>query len=352
MRNLHAYIFFLLCSLLVGHHFDLDITKVIVLRAEKRLELPSPFWHSSVLPQVGLDPLNFTVWVSPNLSLGFLYLWRSVAGRLGHRGWRRRGPRSISSLCRFYKLGNFMAFQRRTWDLWWYNFLAQEDGFLLWCEGGLTFLFCGAQEGGLQDVILLRVIKGAMHFWSSHAKLHRALISISHLSVQVCSVQAKTRFFSCITVWKSLVPEALLWGMKSQGHSLLRQGGASHEPEASYLARGSLNATTCHQALCRASGSQGSSLMMWLPMDTLLLTLISFQKMRVFGPLHLYMDPPAEGAYRIQSLFWPWMEFGLGLTSGWFGWAFRLDPSYIGRAVLWALTRGSHGESMDTGVEG
>ena len=56
---------------------------------------------------------------------------------------------------------------------------------------------------------LLRVIKGATHFQSSHAKSRRTPFSIPDLSVQVCSAQAKARVF-CLMVQKSLVSGALV----------------------------------------------------------------------------------------------------------------------------------------------
>ena len=87
------------------------------------------------------------------------------------------------------------------------------------------------------------------HPWSFLAESHRTLVSISDLSVQVCSVWAKTRIFFCLTVQKSLALEASLWDMKSQGHSLLSQGGASHQSKALFWARGSLNATISHRGL-------------------------------------------------------------------------------------------------------
>ena len=121
-------IIFLLCgwqseghSLPVDHPFDLDIAKALVLRAEKRLELPPPFWHSSVLLQVGADPLACMVWVSSNISPGFLCLLGTVAAGLECRGWRRRGIRSIRLLGRFYKFRDFQALWKRTWDLEWHD---------------------------------------------------------------------------------------------------------------------------------------------------------------------------------------------------------------------------------------
>ena len=64
-----------------------------------------------------------------------------------------------------------------------------------------------------------------MHLWISLAELHRTLVSIPDLFVQVCSAWAKARLFCCLMAWKSLVPEASVWGIKSWGHSLLSQGG-------------------------------------------------------------------------------------------------------------------------------
>ena len=124
----------------------------------------------------------------------------------------------------------------------------------------------------------LKVIKGAMHFWSSHAKSYGTPVSVPDISAQVCSAWGKARVFSCLTVWISLVLAATVWGMKSQGHSPLRQGGASHQPEVSCWAMDSLKATACHWAPSRALGSQRPSLMMWLAMDTLPLALISFHQ--------------------------------------------------------------------------
>ena len=55
-------------------------------------------------------------------------------------------------------------------------------------------------------------------------------------------------------VWKSLIPEELAWGRKSWGCSSVRWDGASHQPDVSCWARGSLKATACHCKRCKSSG--------------------------------------------------------------------------------------------------
>ena len=57
-----------------------------------------------------------------------------------------------------------------------------------------------------------RLIKGDLHFWSSHTALQRTLVSTPELPAQHCSVWAKARVFSFLTVQRSLVLEASAWG--------------------------------------------------------------------------------------------------------------------------------------------
>ena len=100
------FIFFLLCSwqpehcsLLAGHPFELGIPKALVPGAQKRSELSPPFWHSSILLQVGRDPLACMVWVSPNLSLGFLCLLGIVATQLGQDAGNGAGEVLVRLVC-------------------------------------------------------------------------------------------------------------------------------------------------------------------------------------------------------------------------------------------------------------
>ena len=74
------------CSLPAGQPFDFDITKVLILRAKKRSGLPPPFWHSFILLQVGVDPLTYLNWASPNIFLGFLCFLGKGGGWVGAQG--------------------------------------------------------------------------------------------------------------------------------------------------------------------------------------------------------------------------------------------------------------------------
>ena len=134
----------------------------------------------------------------------------------------------------------------------------------------------------------LRLIKGAMHFCSSHATLQITLVGASDLAVQVCSTQAKARVFSCLTVSKSLVTEALVWGRKSWGHSLWSQGGVPYQPEASCWLRGSLRPAVCLWAECKSLGLLRFSHMVCLlgplPMVNILMVLTSSTSMGGFWP--------------------------------------------------------------------
>ena len=92
------------CSLLMGHPFYLEVTKVLILWVEKRFEFPPPVRHPFILLHIGADPLTYMVLVSLNPSPGFLYLLGRVVARCGHGEWRRRGTRSISLLGGFCRL--------------------------------------------------------------------------------------------------------------------------------------------------------------------------------------------------------------------------------------------------------
>ena len=89
------------CSLPAGHPFDLNTAEALVLRVEKRSELPSPVGHPFVLLHVWADPLTNLVWVHLNPLPGSLCLLGRVAARCGQRRWRRKGTRSIRLLSGF-----------------------------------------------------------------------------------------------------------------------------------------------------------------------------------------------------------------------------------------------------------
>ena len=70
--------------LLVGHPF---VIRVLVLSVEERSEFPPTFWHSVILLQVGVDPLTCMVQTSFHPLLGFLVHPRGEAGGgLGYGG--------------------------------------------------------------------------------------------------------------------------------------------------------------------------------------------------------------------------------------------------------------------------
>ena len=106
-------IFFPLCSwqpeghsLPVGHPFDLNIAKALVLRGERWLEFFSSFWHSFILLQLGADPLNCVVWVGFYPLPGFLGLLGRESANLGHEGWRRGVLGALVCLAGFASSGS------------------------------------------------------------------------------------------------------------------------------------------------------------------------------------------------------------------------------------------------------
>ena len=64
---------------------------------------------------------------------------------------------------------------------------------------------------------MLRVMKGAMQFRSSHDKLQRMPVETPNSLAQACSTWAKARVFSSLIVQKSLGQEVLVQSMKSAG---------------------------------------------------------------------------------------------------------------------------------------
>ena len=94
----------------------------------------------------------------------------------------------------------------------------------------------------------LRVIKGAMHYWSSLVAPHRIPILATDVSAQACKSLAKTSIFPCLVTQKFRGSE--VGGRKSWGQSPWSVGKASHQPEASCCTTGSLKAATCLRAKC------------------------------------------------------------------------------------------------------
>ena len=179
----------------------------------------------------------------------------------------------------------------------------------------------------------LRLIKGAMHFWSSCASLQRTPVSASNLSAQACSTQAKARVFSCIMAWKPLVLEASAWGMKSWGYSPWSKGGTSHQSQASCWVRCSLPSSIV----------QGYGFIEAFPYDVSPtphgdpFTGPDFlPPVRVdSSPAHLCQNPSAGVVHWVQHPFEPWL--GMGLCSRGFGWHLRWGPSCAGGTALGAF---------------
>ena len=84
----------------------------------------------------------------------------------------------------------------------------------------------------------LRVIREAMHLWSSHAYSQRMPVGTPDSSVQACSTWAKARVFPSLIAQKSLGLEASVGDRKSARWSLLNLDGAPHHPKASLLGQG------------------------------------------------------------------------------------------------------------------
>ena len=207
------------------------------------------------------------------------------------------------------------------WSLKQPQFFSQEGSFLFWGWGGSGSLPIGSRSEASTMLSPFRLIKGAMHFWSSHAMSQRTLASAPDLSAQHCSAPAKARVFSCLTVWKSLVPEASVWGRKSWVHSPQKLGGESHQPEASYCVRGSLKATACHWEKYKASGLLRLFPMVYLPRAYFLMAQISFHEWGCLPSLsfsvliHWWGKPTGSGIPLIQGCDQGWAGAG-----GWMGW--------------------------------
>ena len=63
----------------------------------------------------------------------------------------------------------------------------------------------------------LRVIRGAIHLWSSHMVKHKTLVGAPDSLAQTCSAWVRARVFSCLTTQKFLGPEASVPDMNSWG---------------------------------------------------------------------------------------------------------------------------------------
>ena len=72
----------------MGQPIDLDVTEVLILEADERVEFPPPFGHPFVFLHIRADPLSIVAQVSLNTSPGFPGHLGREAAWWGHGGWR------------------------------------------------------------------------------------------------------------------------------------------------------------------------------------------------------------------------------------------------------------------------
>ena len=165
----HELFFLNLCSwqsegssLLVGKLLGLDLTYAFVLGAKERSKFSPPLWHSVMLLYVKAYPPAWTVRVSFHPILGFLGFSVREATRLGCG--RGKGIRRGVLLGSFYKPGDFWLSWWRTWNLWQFDFLGWQGGFLCWCRGVL-YSSGRFYKGDLYIVIITEGHQEGHVFW-------------------------------------------------------------------------------------------------------------------------------------------------------------------------------------------
>ena len=178
--------------------------------------------------------------------------------------------------------------------------------------------------------------------------IENSIIGVANLSLLACSAQTNARVFTFLTVWKSLVPEASVWGMKflratahwvRVGHptNLRPHVWGKGKPECHCLPLAivqrpqhwwstpswcTLPWRSSHILPCR------SSHYLWF---------LSTSGGVISNPAHLCQDSSAGVVHQIQSPIWPWS--GSQSSSGGFGMDLWLGSSSVGGMALGVFAR-------------
>ena len=305
----------------MGQPLDQDIAEAFIHEADSLLEFSPPSQHSIILLEVKGDLSARTIWVSINSPPRLLFLWGRVVIRLGSRGWRR-GPKSGHLLGRFYTFWDL-------WNLWQFDFFTQKDGFLFLGGGGLTFLFSRLRREASTLSSPLGVIRGPYtaevpawhcteHLILWYRPVAPGLRPGSSLASRLRSSEKHQ--------WQAWTPGGEVHQSKV-GHSTIWR------PPAGQLAAWRLPPCKMHDV-----GPGNCCHFPPLPWRSFY-WLSSPSTLGVVGakPGHFHCNPPVGVVYRIWFFLTPWFGSWLGSTNRWFGWYFRLGPSYVGRMAMGSL---------------